>query len=263
MHMQNNLQTIIEKQYALVQREVEVFTPLARKIVADLAQYLELVKTWTTKVDLVSMQSDEMLVSRHIIDCVCAGKVIASLGIDPKLSFADVGSGAGLPGIILALLDRERKVHLIEPRKKRCGFLQETKQQLGLENVEIHEIDFAGFAARYRMNHAANAAKNSSSRSKGRSMDDDDSSDIVKNESKAAMDKGIGLIIARAIGMRERYLKQAWKLVNKNGFVAEMLGAKLPDIDKIDSAWLYSTYNFTLPPDGAKRTLWFWGKKRG
>lgn len=231
--MKNKIQTIIEEQYASMQGDAGIFTPLVRENVADLARYLELIKDWTTKVDLVSMQSDEMLVSRHIIDCVCAGKVIASLDITPKLSFVDVGSGAGLPGMVLALLDRERKVHLVEPRKKRCGFLQEAKQQLKLEKVEIHEMDFAGFVAKY-----------------------------TKSD-KTPIDAGVGLIIARAIGMRERYLKQALKLADKNGFVAEMLGAKLPDVDKTNSACLYRSDSFTLPPDGAKRTLWFWNNKRG
>ena len=78
--MQNRLQSLIEQQYALVQNvkgqeleqafDVSAFFPLTGQEVADLAHYLELIKTWTTKVDLVSMQSDEMLVSRHIIDCV-------------------------------------------------------------------------------------------------------------------------------------------------------------------------------------------------
>ena len=229
--MQDLLQILIEQQYAYIQTaDTSAFTPLARQEITDLAHYLELIKTWTTKIDLVSMQSDEMLVSRHIIDCVCTGKIVAQLDISPGLNFVDVGSGAGLPGIVLALLDRKRKVHLVEPRKKRCIFLQEAKQQLGLANTEIHEIDFAGFAAKYRAGNSA----------------------------------GIGLIIARAIGMRERYLKQAWKLVDKNGFVAEMLGAKLPElpVEKTVGGHLYKNYNFNLPPDDAKRSLWFWGSKR-
>jgi 16S rRNA (guanine527-N7)-methyltransferase len=52
-------------------------------------------------------------------------------------SIIDIGSGAGLPGIVLAILNPNSAVTLIEPMQRRTDFLTQTKSELGLNNVEI------------------------------------------------------------------------------------------------------------------------------
>jgi 16S rRNA (guanine527-N7)-methyltransferase len=57
--------------------------------------------------------------------------------IDDGQSIIDIGSGAGLPGIVLAILKPNSKVTLIEPMQRRADFLTQVKADLGLTNVEI------------------------------------------------------------------------------------------------------------------------------
>lgn len=52
-------------------------------------------------------------------------------------SFADIGTGAGYPGLILAMANSKVKAYLIEPRLKRVSFLNFVKNSLGLDNVEV------------------------------------------------------------------------------------------------------------------------------
>ncbi len=208
---------------------------LSNTEIADLAEYLSLIKHWTIKVDLVSLQSDEMLVSRHIIDCVCANQIIASKNILPELVFVDVGSGAGLPGIILALLNRQRKIFLVEPRKKRCVFLNEVKRKLKLDRVEVCAMDFqkfvdCGYAGRCNF------------------LDGHDSC-----EHDASSNFTVGLVISRALGMQDEYLQTAKQIISTDGFVAQMLGSEIAN-SQICFQNL-EDFNFLLPPDNAKRTV--------
>ena len=71
---------------------------------------------------------------RHILNCAAAEKFLP-LGRD--VTIADVGSGAGLPGIVLAIMRPDLKFFLIEPLARRAVWLEEVKQELGLDNVEI------------------------------------------------------------------------------------------------------------------------------
>lgn len=57
--------------------------------------------------------------------------------IDDFESFADIGTGAGYPGLILAMANSKKKCYLIEPRLKRVAFLNFVKNSLKLENIEV------------------------------------------------------------------------------------------------------------------------------
>jgi 16S rRNA (guanine527-N7)-methyltransferase len=93
------------------------------------AAFLELLAHWNKAMDLVAPD---------IVDSMAAGILIERFRpIPPGRAMLDVGSGAGLPGIILALLLPGRRVFLCEPREKRAYFLREAKRVLGLENTEV------------------------------------------------------------------------------------------------------------------------------
>ncbi|EMR00080.1 16S rRNA (guanine(527)-N(7))-methyltransferase RsmG [Paeniglutamicibacter gangotriensis] len=70
--------------------------------------------------------------SRHVLNCA----VVAGL-IDEGAHVADVGSGAGLPGLTLALARPDLEMTLIEPLERRCIWLHEVVEDLGLENVTV------------------------------------------------------------------------------------------------------------------------------
>lgn len=69
---------------------------------------------------------------RHILNCAVVGEVI-----EPGASVTDIGSGAGLPGIPLALARPDVSVTLIEPLQRRTTFLEEAVSELGLGNVRV------------------------------------------------------------------------------------------------------------------------------
>ena len=70
---------------------------------------------------------------RHLLNCA----VVAEL-IEPRRgTLLDLGSGAGLPGLVLAMLLPETAVTLLEPMERRCRFLTEAVSELGLANVSV------------------------------------------------------------------------------------------------------------------------------
>ncbi len=69
---------------------------------------------------------------RHLLNCA----VVAGL-VPRPCSLADLGSGAGLPGIVLALLLPDTEVTLLEPMARRAAFLDECVSELGLDNVRV------------------------------------------------------------------------------------------------------------------------------
>jgi 16S rRNA (guanine527-N7)-methyltransferase len=112
---------------ALSQMQLSASAEQVKKVVA----YLELLDKWNRVHNLTAIKSAEEMVFRHILD---------SLSIAPHLQgsrIADVGSGAGLPGIPLAIFFPERQFTLIESATKRVQFLRQVIHQLSLSNVEV------------------------------------------------------------------------------------------------------------------------------
>jgi 16S rRNA (guanine527-N7)-methyltransferase len=105
---------------------------LAPETVAKLAAYLELVEKWNRVHNLTAVREPSQMVTLHIMD---------SLSVLPHVSGAatllDVGTGAGLPGIPLAIARPAMRVTLLDSSHKKCSFLQQAKTELGLDNVEV------------------------------------------------------------------------------------------------------------------------------
>jgi len=91
-----------------------------------------LLKKEGDKRGLIGPKDLEIIWDRHILNCLPLVEVI-----EENLSVADIGSGAGLPGIVLAIAREDLKITLIEPMARRVEFLAEAIEQLNLENVEI------------------------------------------------------------------------------------------------------------------------------
>lgn len=99
--------------------------------VASFLEYLALMETWNRAYNLTAIHLPEERVSRHILD---------SLAILPWLKgprIIDVGTGAGLPGIPLAIARPDDAFVLLDSNGKKTRFLHEVKRALGLKNVEI------------------------------------------------------------------------------------------------------------------------------
>jgi 16S rRNA (guanine527-N7)-methyltransferase len=96
-----------------------------------LLAYIDLLKKWNSAYNLLGGNESSTLVSRHILD---------SLSISPYLvgeMFADIGAGAGLPGIPLAILNPEKQFVLIDSNGKKTRFMFQAQIQLGLDNISV------------------------------------------------------------------------------------------------------------------------------
>jgi 16S rRNA (guanine527-N7)-methyltransferase len=76
--------------------------------------------------------------TKHVLDSLTCLKVMEKLG--PGRKVVDVGSGAGLPGIPLAIARPDLEFCLLESSKKGCAFLEEAARELELSNVKVHCI---------------------------------------------------------------------------------------------------------------------------
>ena len=110
-----------------------------------LNKYISEIELWNKRYGLVNA-SGETLVTKHILDSLTGVNHIAGFN---AASLADVGSGAGLPGIPLAIMLPQLQVTLIERSGKRVRFLQNVKALLGLKNVTIIEDDLKNVSNKF------------------------------------------------------------------------------------------------------------------
>lgn len=100
---------------------------------ARLEAYRHLLLRWNTHINLISGHSAAEIDQRHIADCAQLSPILP-----PEGAIADLGSGAGLPGIVLAILQPDREIHLVESDKRKAAFLVEANAQLKLPMVRVH-----------------------------------------------------------------------------------------------------------------------------
>jgi 16S rRNA (guanine527-N7)-methyltransferase len=105
-------------------------TPGPGVVERGLADYAGLVREWAARVDLVAPGDLDRFESRHIADSLRLLRLLRSLPPGPAV---DVGSGAGLPGVPLAIADPSRPWRLLEPRRMRLAFLEEVVRALALD----------------------------------------------------------------------------------------------------------------------------------
>jgi 16S rRNA (guanine527-N7)-methyltransferase len=81
---------------------------------------------------LIGPREVPRLWDRHLINCALIGA-----GVPPGVSVCDIGSGAGLPGLVLAIARPDLRITLVEPLLRRTTFLDEAVRELGLTNVLV------------------------------------------------------------------------------------------------------------------------------
>jgi len=97
----------------------------------QLTEYANLIIKWNKTRNLVSRNANLEIINEHILDCAC---LIPHL---KEKNILDVGSGAGLPGLVISILDDEKKIKLLEPNQKKISFLTHAQAKLDLKNTTI------------------------------------------------------------------------------------------------------------------------------
>jgi 16S rRNA (guanine527-N7)-methyltransferase len=106
----------------------------------QLLEYLVLLEKWNRAYNLTAVRDPALMLSKHLLDSLAiAGQLTGNRLID-------VGTGAGLPGIPLAIVYPEREFHLLDSNGKKTRFLFQVKTTLSLDNITVHQQRVESFA---------------------------------------------------------------------------------------------------------------------
>lgn len=104
-------------------------------IARKLLDYLDLLYRWNASAGLTRIPREDA-VRLHLVDSLWALKWVQNTS-----ALADLGTGAGLPGIPLGLVRPDMHVDLVETKRRKCSFLREAVRELELKNCEVVEAD--------------------------------------------------------------------------------------------------------------------------
>jgi len=116
----------------VVSRETPGATEYFGEDLSLINRYVDLLGTWGIDRGLIGPREAPRLWERHILNCA-----VVTPRIPAGATVADVGSGAGLPGLVWAIARPDLTVTLIEPLLRRTTFLTEVVEELGLTNATV------------------------------------------------------------------------------------------------------------------------------
>lgn len=102
-----------------------------------LAAHARLLVRWNATHNLTAIRSDEEMLTRHLLDSLALVPHLARVTHGGAARVLDVGSGGGLPGIVLAVAVPQASFTLADAAQKRCAFLTQARLELRLGNVEV------------------------------------------------------------------------------------------------------------------------------
>jgi 16S rRNA (guanine527-N7)-methyltransferase len=106
--------------------------PLPAEAPDKLLRYLGLLQKWNRTYNLTAIREPSRLVTHHLLDC------LAAVPHMPKGSIVDVGSGGGLPGVPLSIVEPQRAVTLLDSNHKKGAFLRQVTIECELRNTQVH-----------------------------------------------------------------------------------------------------------------------------
>ncbi len=110
--------------------------PLSGANVDRLVGYVRLIERWNATYNLTAIRDPGEMVGRHLLDALAMHRFVDALAAAGG-RLADLGSGAGLPGIPLAIAKPHLQVTLVESNGKKARFLREVVRMLGLANARV------------------------------------------------------------------------------------------------------------------------------
>ena len=117
------------RQLARGAKEMDV--ALSDSQAAQLLAYMALLNKWNKAYNLTAVRDPDEMVSRHLLDSL---SVLPFVGAGRWL---DVGSGGGMPGVILAIMLPDNEFTLLDSNGKKTRFVTQVKMELGLDNLQV------------------------------------------------------------------------------------------------------------------------------
>ena len=121
----------------LVQGAHELALELPEPQITNLLDYLSLLAKWNSVYNLTAVRDPAQMLTQHVLDCLTALPAFVNAS-----RVMDVGSGGGLPGVVLAIWAQHAQprmqVHMIDTVHKKTAFLTQAKAELGLTNMVVH-----------------------------------------------------------------------------------------------------------------------------
>lgn len=107
---------------------------LSARQVAAFGQYLSLLSTWNSRLNLTAIREPDLVVRLHFLDSISVTPLLSANG-----GLLDIGSGGGFPGIPVKIMLPDKPVYLVEPRRKRANFLRHVIRELKLGDIQVME----------------------------------------------------------------------------------------------------------------------------
>ncbi|MBV1702791.1 MAG: 16S rRNA (guanine(527)-N(7))-methyltransferase RsmG [Hyphomicrobiales bacterium] len=109
---------------------------------AQLAVYVEILRHWQKTINLIAPSTLDQIWMRHVADCAQLVPLAGAAQV-----WLDFGSGAGLPGVVAAILranNAQAVTHLVESDQRKCGFLRHVSRETGV-NLVVHNLRIEEF----------------------------------------------------------------------------------------------------------------------
>lgn len=97
----------------------------------QLLTFVDLIEKWNKTYNLTAIKTKENILNQHIIDS------LSIIHLIKETNLLDIGSGAGLPGIVIAIVNPQMQVSVLDSVGKKCIFMQFVKAQLNLDNLTV------------------------------------------------------------------------------------------------------------------------------
>lgn len=116
---------------------VALSLPLDERIIGQVVRWATLLKQWNRTYNLLGNSTSTELIEGHLLDSLVVLPVLQRLLPHEHEPLFDIGTGAGFPGILIAIAQSERPVFLVEPVGKKVAFLRQSVLTLGLKNATV------------------------------------------------------------------------------------------------------------------------------
>lgn len=137
-----------------IERLLSPYTAKNQVLAGKMAEYLDLLLRWNARTNLTAIRQPEEIVRRHFGESLFAAESL-DFETSPPATLLDLGSGAGFPGLPIALARPEIAVTLAESQGKKSAFLREAVRTLGAANVEVWAARAETFPADRRFHTVA------------------------------------------------------------------------------------------------------------